>query len=46
MEKAHTMKRIHQYHSTKVFRVRFEPSALCGIALLGIAFVVGMYFSH
>lgn len=42
----HTMKKIHQYHTTKIVRIRFEPSTLCGIALVGIAFVLGMYFAH
>jgi len=40
------MKKIHQYHTTKIIRVRLEPSVLCGIALLGIFFVIGCFLTH
>jgi hypothetical protein len=41
-----TMKKIHQYHSTKIFRVRLDESAIIGIILIGTFFVLGMFFSH
>lgn len=39
------MKKIHQYHSTKIIRVRFEPSAITAVTILGTFFFLGMFFS-
>lgn len=42
----HKQKRIHQYHSTKILRIRVESSGILAIAILGTSFIIGMFFSH
>lgn len=36
----------HTYHSTKVFRVTLDRNALLGVAMIGISFIIGMFFAH
>lgn len=46
LEEISTMKKVHRYHTTKVFRFRVDASGIVAIMLLGIFFVVGMFYSH
>ena len=34
-----------EYHSTRIVRVTLAPSVLVGVAMLALAFVLGMYFN-
>jgi hypothetical protein len=38
--------KVHKYHTEKNITLRCDKSFLCAIALIGVFFVLGMYFSH
>lgn len=38
--------KVHKYHTERNITLRCDKSFLCAIALIGVCFVMGMYFAH
>lgn len=40
------MKKIHQYHSTKIVRITLAPSALVGLAIVATSVILATFLAH